>query len=245
MLEPYQYTFANQLTTNLIEVIDNSELSHALLKIGLQCSCPVLVIVGGASGVSDTHMSNLKKLFREQIAPTVEAIGAVVVDGGTDAGIMRLIGQVRTEIGATFPLIGVAAVGTLQLPKQEHLPDTAPLEPNHTHFVIVPGNNWGDESPWLAQVASILSQGFPSLTLVVNGGEITWQDVSQSLQFCRPVIALAGSGRAADQLAAALQGDLSDQRAQKLVSSGQVQAIDGIKYPSPLVKLLKVSLLKN
>ena len=245
MSEFYQYTFANQLTANFIKVFQRSELSRALVNLGLKYPCPVLVIVGGAGGISDEHTNSLKTIFREQIAPTVENIGAAVVDGGTDAGIMSLIGEVRTEIGASFPLIGVAAIGTVQLPQQNHHPLAAPLEPNHTHFVIVPGDNWGDESPWLAQVGAILSQEFPSITLVVNGGEITWQDVAQSLQFCRPVIALEGSGRTADKLAAALKGDFTNQRAQQLVASGQVQAIQGMKDPSSLVELLKASLLRK
>lgn len=243
MSKPYQYTFANQLTANLIKVFQRSELSGALVNLGLQYPCPVLVIVGGASGISDEHMNSLKKIFQEQIAPTVESIGAAVVDGGTDAGIMKLIGQVRTEIGASFPLVGVAAMGTIQLPEQDHPPLAAPLEPNHTHFVIVPGDSWGDESPWLAQVAKVISQEFPSITLVVNGGEITWQDVAQSLQFCRPVIALEGSGRTADKLAAALRGNVNNKIVKQLVDSGQVQAIKVMRDPGSLVELLKVSLL--
>ena len=33
----------------------------------------------------------------------------------------------------------------------------AQFEPNHTHFVIVPGSDWGDESPWITWVASELA----------------------------------------------------------------------------------------
>jgi hypothetical protein len=42
----------------------------------------------------------------------------------------------------------------------------------------------------------------------------------------RPVITLAGSGRTADMLAAAIRGDDSDRRAAELVDSGLVRAAD-------------------
>ncbi len=76
--------------------------------------------------------------------------------GGTDAGIMRFMGQARTEIGGTFPWIGVAAIDTVILPDLPPPPssDAEPWESHHTHFVLVPGSNWGDESPWLARTAS-------------------------------------------------------------------------------------------
>ncbi len=213
-------------TAHTIQVKSYGELSNALSKVGLVGKRPTLVVVGGASGISQADMSRLQQLFVEEIAPIAEALGVTVIDGGTDAGVMRLMGQARTEIGGTFPLIGVAAIGTVICPDvTPSNSDAASLEPNHSHFVLVPGCNWGDESPWLSQVASVLSEGCPSLTLVVNGGEITLQDVSYSVQAERPVVTLDGSGRSADKLAAALRGEATDSRISQLIASDLVQAI--------------------
>lgn len=240
-----RYIFANQLIADVIQIHSFSELSGALHNLGLSDKLPTLVLVGGASGISEADMNRLQRLFVEDIAPTAQELGVAVVDGGTDAGIMRLIGQARTQIGATFPLIGVAAYGTVILPDAP-LPssDAAPLESNHTHFVLVPGCNWGDESPWLARLASVISEGCSSVTLVINGGEITLQDVSQSLQADRPVIALDGSGRTADKLAAALRGEPTDIRAEKLTTSGQIQAISLSKHPNQVARVIKQILSK-
>jgi len=71
-----------------------------------------------------------------------------------------------------------------------------------------------------------LSEGFPSVTVVVNGGEITFKDVSYSLQADRPVVTLDGTGRTADKLAAAVRGEATDGRATQLAASGQVLTID-------------------
>ena len=71
----------------------------SLDTIGLDSKHPTLVLVGGASGISKADMSRLQRLFVEAIAPIAQELGVAVVDGGTDAGIMRFIGQARTEIG--------------------------------------------------------------------------------------------------------------------------------------------------
>jgi len=235
MEKPFQINFSTGQTANAVMVDNYSDLPNAVQNLGLQQACPIMVLVGGASGISDRDLIRLRQMFVEVLAPRAQSLGAVVVDGGTDAGIMQLMGNARSEIGGTFPLIGVAAIGTVVLPDTTPpRPDTAPLEPNHTHFFLVPGSNWGDESPWIAQIASQLSQGKPSLTVVINGGEITWQDVSQSIKIGRPVLTIAGSGRTADKIAAALAGKDTDQRAKDFIACGQVNSIDLMKGFAPL-----------
>jgi len=239
MEKPFQINFSTGQTANTIRVDNFSDLPNAVKNLGLPNSSPSIVIVGGASGISDSDLVRLRQMFVEVLAPLAQRLGAVVVDGGTDAGVMQLMGNARTQTGGTFPLIGVAAIGTVVLPNTTAgSADTAPLEPNHTHFVLVPGSNWGDESPWLASIASQLSPGKPSVTLVINGGEITWQDAAQSVKAGRPIITIAGSGRTADKIAAALAGKVSDERAKDLITFGKVQSIDLIKGNIPLAQTI-------
>jgi hypothetical protein len=235
-----RYKFANERTADIVQVDRLVELPEALQKLEIQAPRPTLVLVGGASGISDSDKSRLEQLFVEAIAPLAEELGVIVVDGGTDAGIMSFIGRARSAIGATFPLIGVAAIGTIVLPDQASLnPDAAPLEPHHTHFILVPGSNWGDESPWLSHTATVLSSELPSVTLVVNGGEITFQDVRYSVLAERPAIALDGTGRTADKLAAALRGEATDLRATQLAASGKMQAINLSEHPDQLAEVIR------
>jgi len=90
----------------------------------------------------------------------------------------------------------------------------------------VPGSAWGDESAWIAETATQLASGAPSVTVLINGGEVTWEDARQSIRAGRLVITIAGSGRTADLLAAGLRGDPTDDRAKALIASGLVQAAD-------------------
>ncbi|MCJ8283655.1 MAG: hypothetical protein MJK14_28710 [Rivularia sp. ALOHA_DT_140] len=226
MEQPFNISISQELTAPGIRVDSPTDLSYAIDELNLDISRPVLVIIGGASKISESDLNRLRLLFIKVLAPLAEELGLSVVDGGTDAGVMQMIGQARGEIGATFPLIGVTPVGKIALPNQNPPEDVTPLEPNHTHFVLIPGSEWGDESPWLVNVASAIANGCPSVAVLVNGGEISRKDVSENLKANRPVLAVAGSGRFADILIAALGGESSDSQAKELAASGLIKAID-------------------
>jgi hypothetical protein len=187
---------------------------------------PVLVLVGGAGGLEAADEGRLTSLIREHVLPPVVHAGATVVDGGTDSGVMRAMGNARVEAGAQFQLVGVAAVGTVPGPGDvpEHVAETR-VEPQHTHIALVPGDTWGDESAWLSEVASVLSTGHPSVTLLLNGGEIAYADVDHSLAAGRPVVVVAGSGRTADAIAAAAHGSPGGPRAARIAASPLVRVV--------------------
>ncbi|MEC4817205.1 MAG: hypothetical protein SAK29_28640 [Scytonema sp. PMC 1069.18] len=222
----FSLSFNQGQTATVARVSESTELSNVLAQMGLIGSRPILVLVGGASLISEADFRRIQSLFLEVLAPLAESLGAYIVDGGTDAGVMQLIGNARQQTKSTFPLIGVAPIGKVILPNQtEATDDAAPLEQHHTHFVLVPGSNWGDESPWIVQVATILAGGAPSVTVLINGGEITFLDATNSVIAGRLVIVIAGSGRTADKLVSALHGEATDKRAEQLAASGKLQII--------------------
>ena len=227
MEESFEVAFPDGSEARAVRVRRSEGLPSALRELGLGRPRPVLVLVGGAGGLDGADMARLRPLFTEVLVPLAESLGASVVDGGTDAGVMRLMGRARAEGGAAFPLVGVAAAGTISLPgAPAPRPDAAPLEPNHTHFVLVPGSAWGDEARWLARVASALAGGAPSVTVLVDGGETAWEDAAASVEAGRPVVAVSGSGRAADTLAGVVRGEAGDGRAGELAISGLLRAAD-------------------
>lgn len=194
------------------------ELPAALAALDVGVHRPVLVSVGGAGGMTSDHLAVVGRTL-ERVIPALDKWQAAIVDGGTDSGVMKVMGQLREAAGARFPLVGVAAEGTVILPGTTARPDAAMLEPHHTHVILVPGDTWGDESPWLSHVATAIADRQPSATLVVNGGQITYDDIDHSLEANRPVIILAGTGRAADAIAAAARGDTGDPKAARVAAS--------------------------
>lgn len=197
----------------------------ALAALGLHSPRPVIVLVGGAGGLDDRDAEQLRALFADGVVSAAVRCRAAAIDGGTQSGVMRLLGDAHHAAEATTPLIGVAAVGTVTLPGGPPSDDAAPLEPHHTHFMLVPGDEWGAEAAWIADIATAMAGGMPSATVLVNGGQIAYDDVERSVRAGRRVLTVAGSGRTADQLAAGLGGDASDPRATALAASGLVRAV--------------------
>jgi hypothetical protein len=178
----------------LTNVENESDLPRAVRDLNLPTR-PVLMLVGGADSLNSSLSERLEPLFTHAVVPAIERCGALVVDGGTDSGAMRLMGRARAAAQADFPLVGV-------LPAEISARGGIPLERNHTHFVLVPGSHWGDESEFVSAVASALSGGKRSIALVVGGGDVTRKDVAAAQALGRVTIAVVGSGGYADELAA-------------------------------------------
>lgn len=228
MQRPFQITFANGATAQGISLSTHLEMSTGLNALGLFTARPTLVIVGGASGLAADDLEKLRSLFQEVLCPLADELNFIVIDGGTDAGVMQLMGQARAATGGQFPLVGLVVQKKAILPSSSPpSEDAAALEPHHTHFILVPGSEWGDESGWIAEAATASSDGKPSITLLINGGAIALnQDVPNSLERDRPVLVIAGSGRSADRLANAMTGETSDPAIQSLVNSVLLHKVD-------------------
>ncbi|NET74111.1 MAG: hypothetical protein F6K62_25225 [Sphaerospermopsis sp. SIO1G2] len=239
MEKPFSITISNRQKVPTIQVDVPENLPQSMNDLGFDHPHPILVILGGANNMNQTYMNQLQSLFVKVLAPVVEELGASVVDGGTDSGVMQMMGKARAEISGKFSLIGVTPVGKVALPGQTPPEEVTPLEANHSHFVLTPGDNWGDESPWLADVATVLSQELPSVAILINGGQVSKQDVFHNLRANRPILAVAGSGRLADTLVSALAGEVSDEGVRELVASGLVSSIDINDSLESLTELIK------
>jgi SLOG in TRPM, prokaryote len=223
---PFRVEFSDTCSAPAVHVTEPTDLPAALDALGLRPARPIVVVVGGAAGLEDALIDGLRPVFAVGIVPVLQQYRAVGVDGGTRSGVMRLFGAARAAAQATFPLVGVAAAGVVKLsPEQTPGNVGTMLEPNHTHFVIVPGDQWGAEAPWIAQTATVLAGAAPSVTVLANGGQIAYSDVRRSVEAGRPVLVIAGSGRTADVFVAALADAPADERAARLVESGLIRSV--------------------
>lgn len=236
MKPTFQLTFANGRTAAGAYIAEPADVEAILQTLGFKTACPSLVVVGGASGLAADDLEQLRSLFKDVLCPLAETFDFAVIDGGTDAGVMQLMGQARTDTGSSFPLIGVVVQTKAILPNaSSESEDAAALEPHHTHFLLVPGDHWGEESTWIAQVATALVDRCPSITVLINGGAIALhQDVPNSLAHQRPVLVINGSGRAADRVAAAVMGKTPDPELQSLIDSGLIYVADLAAGPEAL-----------
>jgi hypothetical protein len=115
---------------------------------------------------------------------------------------------------------------------------------HHTHLLLVPGTEWGDEAPWIVDVADAVAGDRPSVTLLINGGEIAYDDADRSLDRGRPVVVLAGTGRTADAIADAAAGRSGDARGRRIARSGLTRIVpidDLAALQTALVNALRVA----
>jgi hypothetical protein len=186
----------------------------------------VVVLVGGAAGLTPNDTATCERIIGSALVPAIEETGAVLVDGGTNTGIMRIAGRARQRAGAQCPHVGVVAEGTVRWPN--HLAtndDAADLEPHHTHIAAVPGDHWGDETLWISTIAAALCGNAPSVTVLANGGRIAYNDVQHSIDAGRPVLVLNGTGRTAARIGEAMNGQPTDPQAVRLARSTLLTAL--------------------
>lgn len=181
-----------------------ADLGQALAELHLNESIPVIVLIGGEI---DPPQADATRQAIQTISRIAHDMNALVICGGTDMGIMAEIGQVHSKMGYTFPLVGIAPEelvtwkdGPVSTKKLWWGKQRWQLEPHYTHFILVPGSKFGDESPWIAATAGLLSKERGSVTVLINGGEVSRKDIDLSLKDGRPVIALSRTGRLADEL---------------------------------------------
>jgi SLOG in TRPM, prokaryote len=225
----------------MVRVARPDDLPDALRQLEMTQPSAVLVVVGSAERLAGAGLHAAERLLEAVVVPLCEELGVDVVDGGTDAGVMQAMGRARAAAGAQFALVGVVAGGTVAASDTDGGDDDpAQFEPNHTHFVIVPGSDWGDESPWITRVASELAGPSPVVGLLVGGGEISIRDVGHLVDSGYPVFALGGSGSLADTLAAGDPADDAD--VEKLRDSALVQSVPGFAHPDRLAAVLRAAL---
>jgi hypothetical protein len=225
--------FGNRTATMLR--LDEDEIASVPEQLGLPAPRQVLVVVGGAGGMNADKIQATTSVFQSLIVPFIAQNNLAVVDGGTDFGVMQAMGRARTALEARFPWVGVVVEAIVRRKAAEGGPyPPSFLEPNHTHFVFTPGSGWGDEAPFIARLATQLAGGAPSLTILINGGDIALQDAAHSIEAGRKVLVFEGSGRTADAIAQTTTGHKIDRRALKLITSGLVRVVNPYREPDKL-----------
>ncbi len=189
-----QLSLKHGQTVRAVNIAEDQEIPEALTQLGIHHPRPVIVLVGGAGGIGWLDRFPMRKAIRI-VAQLAEKTHSAVVDGGTQAGIMAEIGKQRKQDKFSFPLMGVVFDSLLMKEKTQDV-----LDPNHTHFFLIPGGNWGDESAWISKIATALAGDKKSITILVNGGRISRQDVEYSLLENRPTFVMRGTGRMADEI---------------------------------------------
>jgi hypothetical protein len=166
----------------------------------------LIMVFGGAKGLDDSRKARLAELFIHAIAPVAAELGALVIDGGTQSGVMAMMGEALAQGGRRSQLLGIAPAGKVTYPggpSNANIGDCAPLEPNHSHFVLVESDEWGGETPMMFKLAGALNVAVA--TMLINGGQIAGNEALQSVRNGWQLLVIDGSGRFANEVSAAVR----------------------------------------
>lgn len=236
--------FPNQNQARLLVVSHDATVDQMLAALELAPPRAMLVLNGGTAEMEPDLADRLTRLLRDGVARVVAEEEIVVVTGGTDAGIFHQFGRGRAAWGRTAPCIGVAVADLVTWPGKGR--DDAPLEPNHSHFVLVEGRDWGDETGTMYALVDALARDCPSLAVFAGGGEITVHEMQANVRQERNMILIAGSGRATDAVLAAQSGDqVEDTRLHTVAQQGTVTPFDVNHDPARLRALIRRILIKS
>lgn len=205
--EPFEITFDGGAQARAVYTPRYGDPDSILQALGLKHT-PTLFVIGGAGFMEDESVDYIRKMVENGLAKFAQEYQITIIDGGTAAGVMELIGEARQRAGHTFPLVGVAPYSQVEYPGHKLESSKAVLDKAHSHFVLTDGNDFGDESDMIAMLTTALTydRRLPALGLVINGGQIAQREVymrSASGQMVFPLLVLEGSGRYADELAEA------------------------------------------
>ncbi len=193
----------------------------------LQIATPhaVILLFGGAAGLDELRKAHLSTLFADGVTAVAAEFGALIIDGGTQSGVMSIMGEAVARYPGICELLGIAPKGKIRHPEiagASGISDGAALEPNHSHFVLVESAEWGGETGKMLELARALNG--PIVAILVNGGAIAAHEALQSVRNGWQLFVIEGSGRFADELSAAVHDGQSAKSTEvsEIARSGRV-----------------------
>jgi len=183
----------------------DQDITSVREALGIATPAPVVLISGGADTFDPAIAPKLTQLIGRGLLRAGRASGAVIIDGGTDVGVMGLIGRAAGVMAKPTPLIGVAPEALIQSP------DISPVEadggrvalaPNHTHFVLTQGEVWGAETPVIFDLAQAIAGKLPVIVIMIGGGQVALSEILHAVRRHWRILIIQGSKGAADELLA-------------------------------------------
>jgi hypothetical protein len=218
-------TFANGNRAVVVTAPRDTSAKEILGALEIASPRAVILLFGGAAGLDDSRKAHLATLFAEGVTPVAAELGALIIDGGTQSGVMAIMGEAVAQHPGTCQLLGIAPKGKIAHPEIEGasaVSDGTPLEPHHSHFVLVESDEWGGETTTMLELARTFNA--PIVAVLVNGGAIAADEALQSVRNGWRLIVVEGSGRFADELSEAVRDGQSAKSPKigEIASSGRV-----------------------
>lgn len=184
-------------------------LQFILTKMGVPTGRPVLIVAGAAATKLDEDVEDRQRLVLETVIAPIcrecEGDEVVIVSGGTDAGIMAMLGTSMAELAPRCVLLGVAPHKKLRGHGAAEDDDDAAAPEEHHRLICTAGDDWGCEGPTLVRVADRVASGRSIVMIAVGGGRGTRREVTLAARRGWPIILVTGCNGESERLAVGLE----------------------------------------
>ena len=206
--------FADGRQTTLVETLPGTSASELITKLGLATADAVtpkstVLIIGGTNVPDADSQARLFQLFTRGLTRAVAENSTLIIDGTIAGGVMTALSKALLDRNIKAPLLGIANDSQITWPGRDGV-DGADgrkmLESNYTHFVVVKSPDSDGVIDKMYEIAEILSQNIPVLTILVNDSPVAKDEVVRSVRQGWPILVIGGSGGFADQIQKAWQG---------------------------------------
>src|SRR6266571_4023993 len=117
-MDKQQITFPNGNKAWVVTPAKNASYTEIIQELDIQHPKALLMISGGAANMDESEKNALAPLFSDGIASIAAEMEAMIIDGGTQAGVIELVGLGVAEQGRQSELLGVAPDGKVTYPGQ-------------------------------------------------------------------------------------------------------------------------------
>ena len=204
-LKKVEIRFLNDNRAVFVKAAPATPAIDLISALEIKKPATVLLLIGGADDLDPALNTQIEPLLEHGLALAAADTNALIIDGGTRAGVMERIGKVIARSGRVTPLLGIAPAEKVTYPggpAEGSIPGGAALDPNHSHFVLVEGSQWSDGTEVMFKLVSELAKESRVVVILINGGNEAREEVLRAGKLGWPVIAIQGSGRLADDIAA-------------------------------------------
>ncbi len=230
--------FANGAMSKVVRVSRETDPAAIIAALGISTPRAIVCLNGGTAKLKKSLSSHLESLLADGVARIAAEESLAIITGATDAGIISLLGRGVEKWRLNAPLIGVAPDKLVTWPGRKE--GDTPLEPHHSHFVLVEGEDWGDETKTMYALAGELSESCPSLAVYAGGGNVAGNEMQANVNQGRQMILIDGSGRKTDAVLAARRGGaLDDESVQQIAAKGRIVPFDIHAEPQALAGLIR------
>jgi len=217
-----------------IRLSDDSDVDRVVGLIRTVWDVPdAQVVISLTGGAQELKLKpHVLDVFNRGLVRAAQQTNAWIITGGTDTGVMKLVGEAVRDYQADVPCIGVSTWGVVNgreqlsgnrgteefyLKTKPAGPEGASLEPNHTHFLLVDSgkeksNAWGGEINFRTRFEQTYCRRnkVPMVLVVVAGGPGTLHSIENAAQNHVPIVLITDSGGAPAIIAHFLKTDRFD-----------------------------------